>query len=163
MALIQCPDCQTEVSDDAPSCLRCGRQFRERSMLGVIATGLFLVFSFVMAVWLIGELLYLGLPSRVMTPWATGSVILGMLALVTGTLRRPVRRATPPPKASLSVSRAIERRHARGEGLVGEPKREQQGGRGTEPPTDEAGRGCQNPDDQPGNDRPRHEMDGASI
>lgn len=144
MALIKCPDCQTEVSDDAPSCVRCGRQFRERSMLGVTATGLFLVFNAVMALWFIGEL-GLGQTSRVTMPWATGSVILGMLALVTGTLRRPVRRAKrrpvrrakPPSKASPSLPTAIARRYDRGEGLIGKPKpkRAREGGRETEPPT----------------------------
>lgn len=141
MALIKCPDCQTEVSDDAPSCVRCGRQFRERSMLGVTATGLFLVFNAVMALWFIGELglgfIGEGQTSRVTMPWATGSVILGMLALVTGTLRRPVRRAKPPSKASPSLPTAIARRYDRGEGLIGKPKpkRERKGGRETEPPT----------------------------
>ena len=63
------------------------------------------------------------------------------------------------------MSRAIARRYARGEGLIGKPRprREGQEDAKRRPPTDEAGRGCQNPDDQPGNDRPRHEIDGASI
>ena len=177
MALIQCPDCQTEVSDAAASCTKCGR-VREPSAFGQFAKGLLLVFNAAMAVWFIVEVTsVLPQTSRVMVPWAAGSVILGMLALV---YQRPQRRrGTEPPRDAQRkesgntvsaafhedpvMSRAIARRYARGEGLIGKPQREQQGGRGTEPPTDEAGRGCQNPDDQPGNDRPRHEMDGASI
>ena len=166
MALIKCPDCQTAVSGAAASCPKCGR-VREPSALGQFAKGLLLVFNVVMAVWFIVEVTsVLPQTSRVMVPWAAGSVILGMLALV---YQRPQRqRGTKPPMKESEdpvISRAIARRYARGEGLIGKPrpKRGGQGGRGTEPPTDEAGRGCQNPDEPPGNDRPRHEMDGASI
>ena len=137
MALIKCPDCQTEVSDAAASCTKCGR-VRAPSALGQVAKGLLLIFNAVMAAWFISEVLS-GLPqtSRVMVPWATGSVILGMLALV---YQRPPRR--PPPhephgEGDPVVSRAIARRHARSEGLIGKPKpkRERKGGRETEPPT----------------------------
>ena len=56
MALIQCPDCQTEVSDAAASCTKCGR-VREPSALGQFAKGLLLVFNAAMAVWFIGEVM----------------------------------------------------------------------------------------------------------
>ena len=91
MALIKCPDCRAEMSDVADSCARCGR-VRERSSLGVASTVLFLVFNGVMAVWFIAEVLsWLEVPSGLMGSWATGSVILGMFALVTGRLRRRAR------------------------------------------------------------------------
>lgn len=149
MALIKCPDCRAGVSASAPSCPQCGSEYRERSMLGVTATVLFLVFNGVMAVWFIVE------TSRMTVHWATGSVILGMFALVTGRLRRPVRRAKPPPdslqaepESKPAMPPAIERRLARGQGILGRPKRRRQDSAG--PPSDAAdGSGGGNPVEPP--------------
>ena len=96
MAMTRCPECKEDVSDLAASCVKCGRELREPSTLGSVAKGLFLAFNGVMALWLIGEVL-MGLPSRVFEPWAIGSVILGMFALVTRGAHFP-RRARAPER-----------------------------------------------------------------
>ena len=81
MALIECPDCRTNVSEKATRCPRCGRS--EQTPFSVMMTGLFLAFNAAMALWLGGELISdVGVPSRATQAWAPGSVIFGMLALV---------------------------------------------------------------------------------
>ncbi len=59
MALINCPECQTEVSDTALKCTKCGVQLRKpkRSIFGKIAKWGFVIFNILMIVWLIGGMM----------------------------------------------------------------------------------------------------------
>ncbi len=82
-----------------------------------------------MAAWAVVEMGFGG----VMMPWAAGSVILGMLALVTQGPQRELGGARKKANAEEDVmSRVIARRHARGEGLIGKPERRER-----EPKVDE--------------------------
>lgn len=40
MALIACPDCKTEVSDEAPTCPKCGRAMKQAAKGNVMFTGI---------------------------------------------------------------------------------------------------------------------------
>ena len=127
MAIVQCPDCRADVSTIAASCPGCGRS--EPTRLSMATTGLYLLFNVVMPLLAVAE----GL-SRVAQAWAIGSVILGVLALVTRG-RHAVRSQTgreqwPPltPEGKAAVDRGVARRKAaahdaaaaaRGEGLLG--------------------------------------------
>ena len=56
MALINCPECQTQVSDTALNCTKCGVQLRKpkRGFFGKVVKWSFIVFNIFMAAWLIG-------------------------------------------------------------------------------------------------------------
>ena len=128
MAIIKCPDCRADVSTIAASCPGCGRS--EPTRLSMATTGLYLLFNAVVMPLLA---LVEGL-SRVAQAWAIGSVILGVLALVTrgrhAVRSQAGREQWPPltPEATAAVDReaarrkataALDRAAARGEGLLG--------------------------------------------
>ncbi len=54
MALINCPECTSEVSDSALKCPKCGVQLRKptRGFFGKLFKFLFVVFNIIMAIWL---------------------------------------------------------------------------------------------------------------
>jgi hypothetical protein len=56
MALVNCPECQAEVSDTALKCTKCGVQLRKpkRSFFGKIVKWGFFLFNILMVVWLVG-------------------------------------------------------------------------------------------------------------
>jgi len=56
MAIINCPECSSEVSDSALKCPSCGMQLRKpkRSFFGKIVKWGFIGFNILMAMWLIG-------------------------------------------------------------------------------------------------------------
>lgn len=104
MALIECPECNSRVSDTALKCQTCGFQIKkyERSFFGKLIKWSFIAFNIVMAIWLfsywgqfdtsaysdtagkagfvvgytIGSGLLLGL-------WVIGDIILGLFVLFT--------------------------------------------------------------------------------
>lgn len=106
MALINCPECNTQVSDTAFKCTQCGFQLRKpkRSIMGKIFKWLFILFNVLMALWVIGGFLTVG---DVVTTaqsdaeqagaaigatlgmgmllgfWVVGDIILGLLVLFT--------------------------------------------------------------------------------
>lgn len=106
MALIQCPECSTEVSDLALTCTKCGVQLRKpkRGFFGIIFKYTFILFNVLMAWWLyagmsaattavgastsaaqqtgaaigtgLGAIMIIGL-------WVFGDIILGLFVLLT--------------------------------------------------------------------------------
>tara|TARA_B100000508_G_C11402076_1_gene248854 strand:+ start:408 stop:737 length:330 start_codon:yes stop_codon:yes gene_type:complete len=56
MALVNCPECTTEVSDTAIKCPKCGVQLRKpkRGLVGNIFKWGFIAFNILMAIWLVG-------------------------------------------------------------------------------------------------------------
>lgn len=56
MALVNCPECKTEISDSALKCPKCGVQLKKasRSVFGKIIKWGFIVFNIIMLIWLIG-------------------------------------------------------------------------------------------------------------
>ena len=54
MALINCPECQTEVSDTALKCAKCGVQLRKpkRGFFGKLVKWGFIGFNILMVIWL---------------------------------------------------------------------------------------------------------------
>ena len=54
MALINCPECQTEVSDTALKCPKCGVQLRKlkRGFFGKLFKWSFIGFNILMVIWL---------------------------------------------------------------------------------------------------------------
>ena len=56
MALVNCPECQAEVSDTALKCTKCGVQLRKpkRTFFGKIVKWGFILFNILMVVWLVG-------------------------------------------------------------------------------------------------------------
>jgi len=55
MALINCPECQTEISDTALKCQKCGIQLRKpkRGFFGKLIKWSFIGFNILMAIWLV--------------------------------------------------------------------------------------------------------------
>ena len=55
MALINCPECQAEVSDSALKCPKCGVQLRKakRGFFGKLFKWSFILFNILMLVWLV--------------------------------------------------------------------------------------------------------------
>ena len=55
MALIKCPECQTEVSDTALKCTKCGVQLRKpkRTFFGKLVKWGFIAFNLIMVIWLV--------------------------------------------------------------------------------------------------------------
>ncbi|MFY2610480.1 hypothetical protein [Achromobacter ruhlandii] len=56
MALIECPECKSAVSDQALKCPSCAYQLRKakRGLFGKLFKLAFILFNVLMAVWLIG-------------------------------------------------------------------------------------------------------------
>ena len=54
MALINCPECSTEVSDTAMKCPKCGVQLRKtkRGIFGKLVKWSFIGFNLLMVIWL---------------------------------------------------------------------------------------------------------------
>lgn len=106
MALINCKECQEEVSDSALTCPKCGTQLRKlkRGFFGVLFKWGFILFNVLMVAWLIsywgsiGELTSatsseaeragaaiggtLG-TGVLFSVWLFGSIILGLFVLFT--------------------------------------------------------------------------------
>ena len=106
IALINCPECNNQVSNQALKCPSCGKQLRKpkRTFMGKVFKCLFILFNVLMAIWLIGgvassayvinntisnteragTLLGTGLgASIILTLWVIGDVILGLFVLLT--------------------------------------------------------------------------------
>ena len=106
MALINCKECNTEVSDKAVSCPKCGAKLRipQRGMFGKIIKYTFVGFNLLMLWWMIagvggaaesidqagseaeqaGAAIGTGIGAMmVMTLWVFGDIILGLLVLFT--------------------------------------------------------------------------------
>lgn len=106
MALINCPECQTEVSDQALKCTKCGVQLRKpkRGVFGKLIKWLFIGFNILMAIWLVAGL---GIGAEgmdtavseaeqvgaaigtgigvvmILSTWFFGDIILGLFVLLT--------------------------------------------------------------------------------
>lgn len=106
MALINCPECNHEVSDQALKCTSCGKQLRKakRSFLGKIIKWIFILFNLLMIFWLVGGMMSAGevvnaasseaeragaaigtglAASMILTLWVIGDIIIGILVLLT--------------------------------------------------------------------------------
>ena len=106
MALINCPECNNQVSDQAFKCPSCGKQLRKpkRTFMGKVFKWLFILFNVLMAIWLIGGVgssaevinnaaseaeragaaIGTGLgASIILTLWVIGDIILGLFVLFT--------------------------------------------------------------------------------
>lgn len=106
MAIVNCRECNHEVSDKAIDCPKCGAQLRKprRSFLGKIIKYSFIGFNILMLVWLIGGVgagaetvdaatndieqagaaIGTGLGAMMIIGiWLAGDVILGLLTLLT--------------------------------------------------------------------------------
>lgn len=106
MALIQCPECSTEVSDMALKCAKCGVQLRKpkRSVFGKIIKWTFVLFNIFMGWWLVagmhvatktmetasrgaahaGAAIGTGLgAAMIIGLWGFGDIILGLFVILT--------------------------------------------------------------------------------
>jgi hypothetical protein len=105
MAMIACPECETQVSDTAFKCLKCGVELRKpkRSFMGKVFKWSFVAFNVLMLLWVVsgfnastekmaglsgsehaGAAIGTGIGIvLLMLLWAIGDVILGMLVLFT--------------------------------------------------------------------------------
>jgi len=106
MALVQCPECGSEVSDSALKCPRCGKQLKKpkRGFFGKVFLWLFYLFNAFMAWWLVegsigasevmdtavsevekaGAAIGTGIGvTMILMLWAIGAIITGLLALMT--------------------------------------------------------------------------------
>jgi hypothetical protein len=105
MALINCPECQTEVSDSALKCQKCGVQLRKpkRGFFGKVFKWLFILFNLFMAFWLFsgmgaatesmdalsgaektGAAIGTGIVAMlILGVWVIGDIILGIFVLFT--------------------------------------------------------------------------------
>lgn len=104
--MIDCPSCGAQVSRAASSCPTCGHPLRKprRGFFGSLFKGLFIVFNGAMVIWLVGYMISIGelLDSTTSDAeqagaavggtlgvgllvlfWALGSVILGLLTIIT--------------------------------------------------------------------------------
>ena len=106
MALVNCPECKTEVSSTAHKCMRCGHVINRprRSIFGSLVKLAFIGFNLLMLVWLVGGLgaashhvasahsdaeragaavgTALG-ASIIIGIWVAGAIILGLFVLFT--------------------------------------------------------------------------------
>ena len=106
MSLINCPECEAQISDTAIKCPKCGVQLRKptRSFFGKLIKWLFVGFNILMLIWLIS---YWGTISEMVTTagseaerggaavgatigsgmiitlWAFGDIILGLFVILT--------------------------------------------------------------------------------
>ncbi len=106
MALIQCKECNNDVSDTALSCPKCGHQLRKlkRGFFGKIFKLFFIIFNILMVIWLVqalgstselvantaseagraGAAVGMGIGMFIIfSIWASGDVVLGLLVLFT--------------------------------------------------------------------------------
>lgn len=104
MALVNCPECATEVSDSALNCPKCGKQLRKpkRSFFGKMMKWVFIVFNLLMIVWLVtglnagsqvaavteaqkaGAAIGTGIGVMlILTVWTIGDIILGLFVFFT--------------------------------------------------------------------------------
>tara|TARA_B110000238_G_scaffold94558_1_gene103311 strand:+ start:288 stop:581 length:294 start_codon:yes stop_codon:yes gene_type:complete len=92
MALINCPECKTKVSDTAFDCPKCAASLKKptRTIFGKLVKFLFTLFNIFMIIWVIGILLSssAGLGTQmaftyVMFIWVLGDIIIGSLLLFT--------------------------------------------------------------------------------
>ena len=105
MALTQCPECSTEVSDSALKCPKCGVKLRElkRSFFGKLIKWGFIGFNLLMAIWVFGGVgravsqtqalsgaeqagaaIGTGIGAAMLvTLWVVGDIILGLFVLFT--------------------------------------------------------------------------------
>ncbi|TXT26971.1 MAG: hypothetical protein FD131_3967 [Rhodocyclaceae bacterium] len=106
MALIQCPECESSVSDTALKCPKCGVQLRKpvRSAFGKIVKWVFILFNALMAIVMYngmsaatqvvatanggaeqaGAAIGTGIGAFVILAiWGFGAVILGLITLLT--------------------------------------------------------------------------------
>lgn len=106
MPLINCPECQSEVSDTALKCPKCGFQLRKpkRGLFGKIFKWTFILFNILMILWLftyfgsVGEIVNSSVSDAeqagaavgatlgtgmILTFWVLGDIILGLLVLFT--------------------------------------------------------------------------------
>lgn len=105
MAMINCPECNEEVSDSALKCPKCGYQINKpkRGIFGKIIKWSFILFNIIMLWWLIGGVgtatdtmeamdgaaktgatIGTGLGAMmIMTVWVIGDIILGLFVLFT--------------------------------------------------------------------------------
>lgn len=106
MALVNCPECEAQVSDTALKCTGCGFQIRKpkRGFFGKLFKWCFILFNLLMALWLfsyfgsVGEVVStsdsdaaqtgaaIGATigtSMIMGFWVFGDIILGLLVLFT--------------------------------------------------------------------------------
>ena len=105
MAMINCPECSSEVSDSAMKCPSCGVQLRKpkRGFFGKLVKYSFIVFNVLMVLWLVGGMgaategmdamseaekagtavgAGLGM-AVVLSIWVFGDIILGLFVLFT--------------------------------------------------------------------------------
>ena len=106
MALVNCPECEAEISDAAMDCPKCGVQLRKpkRGFFGNIFKWTFIIFNILMIVWLFA---YWGAVSEITSTsgseaeqvgaaigatlgtgmlfsiWVFGDIILGLFVLFT--------------------------------------------------------------------------------
>lgn len=106
MALINCPECSNQVSDQALKCPSCGKQLKKpkRTFMGKVFKWLFILFNVLMLIWLVGGVgssaevinsatseaeragaaIGTGLgASIILTLWVIGDIILGLFVLFT--------------------------------------------------------------------------------
>ena len=106
MALINCPECSTDVSESALKCPKCGVQLRKpkRGVIGKLIKWSFILFNILMAWWLVagmnaasdvmsnasssaeqaGAAIGTGLGATMIAgTWVFGDIILGLLVLFT--------------------------------------------------------------------------------
>lgn len=89
MSMINCPECQNEVSSSAMKCPKCGVQLRKakRGFFGQVFKWVFILFNVLMLIWLVSAI---GMTSEVVSNAATdaeqaGAAIgsgLGMMMLL---------------------------------------------------------------------------------
>lgn len=106
MKLVPCPACKTEVSDQAPTCMKCGHILRKptRSFFGKLIKLAFIAFNALMLIWLVAGMnaasehvasasseaqragAEIGTAigaSMVIGVWAAGAIVLGLFVLLT--------------------------------------------------------------------------------
>ncbi|HPQ44220.1 MAG TPA: hypothetical protein PKZ42_08320 [Syntrophales bacterium] len=105
MALVNCPECKSEVSNTALKCPNCGVQLRKlkRSIFGKIVKWTFILFNILMVIWIFagmnaategmqamseaertGAEIGTGIGiMMIVTLWVFGDVILGLFVLFT--------------------------------------------------------------------------------
>ena len=104
MAIIKCPECEREVSDEAYKCVHCGKLLKKpnRSMFGKICLWLFYGYNILMVLWMIsglkvsssiqttnaaeqaGAVIGTGIGlTFILMVWCFGTIIIGILAFIT--------------------------------------------------------------------------------
>lgn len=106
MALIECKECGSKVSDTALKCTSCGFQLRKpsRTMMGKIFKWAFVLFNILMLIWIVGGVggnmdtinngateahragaaIGTGIGAMMLlTLWVIGDIILGLFVLFT--------------------------------------------------------------------------------